>query len=221
MSQQLQIWCEKLKREVTEGTPVARRIRLMTAGEGTVWQQWEPVSELDAADWANEAEQLIGGLLLELPKRRVQLVFVAEDNGGATIANLPRSVTGTNANAQDLGTQNGAKALADAMTSVGKLMESTLEQARKMLEFQSTQLEKAQDNINDAHEFFMAIRQAELTHGEQESAASQIMIEQVKTAGPMLMSILEHVVKNHNSKQGLGGSVAAAAAAANNGAKAS
>ncbi len=219
MSQQLQIWCEKLKREVTEGTPLARRIRLMTAGEGTVWQQWEPVSELDAADWANEAEQLIGALLLELPKRRVQLVFVAEDNAGATIGNLPRSVTGSNPNAQDLGTQNGAKALADAMTSVGKLMEATLEQARKMLEFQSGQLEKAQDNINDAHEFFMAIRKAELEHTENDSAASQIMVEQVKTAAPMLMAMLQHVVTNY-SKPGSGG-IAAAANAATNGAKAS
>jgi hypothetical protein len=104
------------------------------------------------------------------------------------------------------------------MTSVGKLMESTLEQARKMLEFQSAQLEKAQDNINDAHEFFMAIRQAELSHTEQDSAASQMMMEQVKTAGPMVMQMIQHIVANA-SKQGLGGS--AAAAAATNGVKAS
>lgn len=220
MSQQLQIWCEKLKREITEGTPIARRIRLMTAGESTVWQQWEPVSELDAADWANEAEALISALTVELPKRRVQLVFTAEDHGGAPLATLARTVTGTNANAQDLGTQNGAKALADAMTSVGKLMESTLEQARKMLEFQSAQLEKAQENINDAHEFFMAIRKAELDHTEQDSAASQMMMEQVKTAGPMLMTLLSHIVQNAG-KQGLSGAAAAAAKATTNGATAS
>jgi len=218
MSQQLQIWCEKLKREVTEGTPVARRIRLMTAGEGTIWETWEPVSETDPAQFASDAESLISALVLELPKKRVQLIFVAEDNGGGSVANLPRTVTGQNQNAQDLGTQGGAKALADAMTSVGKLMETTLEQARKMLEFQSTQLEKAQDNINDAHEFFMAIRKAEVDHTEQDSAASQIMMEQVKTAGPMLMAMLQHVLTKQQSP---GSVVAAAATAATNGAKVS
>lgn len=219
MSQQLQIWCEKLKREVTEGTPVARRIRLMTAGEGTIWETWEPVSELDPAQFASDAETLIGALIIELPKKRVQLIFVAEDNGGGTVGNLPRTVTGQNQNAQDLGTQGGAKALADAMASVGKLMESTLDQAKKMLEFQAAQLEKAQDNINDAHEFFMAIRQAELTHTEQDSAASQLMMEQVKTAAPMLMTMIQHWATA--PKQPLGSAVAAAATAATNGAKVS
>lgn len=220
MSQQLQIWCEKLKREITPGTPAALRIRLMTVGESTVWQQWEPIRDLDPADWAVEAEALIAGIILDLPKRRVQLVFTAEDHGGAPVATLIRSVTGTNPNAQDLGTQNGAKALADAMTSVGKLMETTLEQARKMLDFQSLQLEKAQENINDAHEFFMAIRKAELTSTEQDGAASQMMIDQVKTAGPMLMTLLGHIVQNAG-KQGLGGAAAAAAKATTNGATAS
>jgi hypothetical protein len=214
MSQQLQLWCEKLKREVTEGTPVARRIRLMTAGEGTVWEQWEPVLELDPAQWASDAEQLISALLLELPKKRVQLIFVAEDNSGATIANLPRTVTGQNQNAQDLGTQNGAKALADAMAAVGKLSAATMEEAQKFMSFQAHQLEKLQEALVDAHEFFMAIRQAELNNTEQESAASQIMIEQVKQASPMLMTLLQSIIANAGNKSH-GGVVAAATAATN------
>ncbi len=219
MSQQLQMWCEKLKREVTEGAPLARRIRLMTAGEGTIWETWEPVAELDAVQFAADAEAMIGGLVLELPKRRVQLLFVAEDQSGATVANLIRSVTGTNAQAQDLGTQNGAKALADAMASVSKLMDATLEQSRKMMEFMAGRLENQQETIADFHEFFMAIRKAELEHTEQESAASKIMMEQVSQAGPMLMAMIQHWATS--PKANIGSAVAAAANAATNGAKVS
>jgi hypothetical protein len=221
MSQQLQAWCEKLKREVTEGAPLARRIRLMTAGEGTIWETWEPVADLDAAQFANEAEQLISALALELPKRRVQLIFVAEDHAGASCANVIRSVTGQNAQAQDLGTQNGAKALADAMASVSKLMDATLEQSRKMMEFQAQRLENQQETIADFHEFFMAIRKAELEHTEQESAASKIMMEQVSQAGPMLMAMIQHWATSGPAKQGIGGAAAAAVNAATNGAKVS
>ncbi len=221
MSQQLQQWCEKLKREVTQGAAMARRIRLMIVGEGVVFETWEPVAELDAAQWASDAENLITALLPELPKRRVQLVFQAEDAGGATVANVLRTVTGQNAQAQDLGTQNGAKALADAMTAVGKLMEHTLQQASKMLEIQAARIDKQDEVVADFHEFFMAIRKAELETNEQESAASKIMMEQVQQAGPIIMSLIQHWASNPGTKQGLGGAVAAAANAATNGAKAS
>ncbi len=220
MSQQLQMWCEKLKREVTEGAALARRIRLMIVGEGVVFETWEPVAELDSAQFASDAEQLIAALLIELPKRRVQLVFQAEDAGGATVANVLRTVTGQNAQAQDLGTQNGAKALADAMTAVGKLMEHTLQQASKMLEMQAARIDKQDETVADFHEFFMAIRKAELEHTEQESAASKIMMEQVSQAGPMLMAMIQHWATNP-AKQGIGGAAAAAVNAATNGAKVS
>lgn len=215
---QLQIWFEKIKREVTEGQPLARRVRLMTGDVGTIWETWENISDIDSAQWAIDGEALIAALVQELPKKRVQLVFSAEDATGAQVSNLPRTVMGQNVNAQDLGTQNGAKALADAMTSIGKLMETTLAQARGMLEFQAQQLEKAQENINDAHEFFMAIREAERTHTEQEGVASKVMMEQVQQATPMLMAMVQHWF---NSKQQGLGSAIGAASAASNGAKVS
>jgi len=221
MSQQLQQWCEKLKREVTEGAAMARRIRLMIVGEGTIFETWEPVAELEPAQFASDAEQLIAALIIELPKRRVQLVFQAEDSGGAAVANVLRTVTGQNAQAQDLGTQNGAKALADAMTAVGKLMADTLAQASKVMDKQAERIDKQDETIADFHEFFMAIRKAELENTEQESAASKIMMEQVQQAGPMIMALIQHWATNPATKQGLGSAVAAAANAATNGAKAS
>lgn len=212
MSVQLQTWLEKLKREVTEGSPMARRVRLCTVGDGTVWQTWEPLSELDPVEWANEAEALVTGLKSELPKRRIQLVFQAEDHGGATIGNLIRSVTGENPQAQDLGTANGPKALADAMVSIQKLMDATLESARKWTAFQTEHNEKLSQQLADYHELFMTIKKVELESEEQQSAASKIMLEQVQQAAPMLMQLFQHWATTPNKTNG--GTVAAVATTA-------
>jgi len=194
MSQQLSVFMEKLTREVTEGMQAPRRVRLMC--EGTVFETWEPIQGvgLDPEAWARDAETLVQALLPELPKRRVQLTFVAEDSAGASMGTLLRTVTGQNPSAQDLGTQNGAKALADAIASVAKTADAVLESARKMLEFQSTQLEKKDLQLAECHELFMAIKKVELEAGEQENAVSKIMTEQVQQALPLLMQLASHWV---------------------------
>jgi hypothetical protein len=192
MSQQLTVFMDKLVREVTEGMPVPRRVRLMS--EGTVFETWEPIHGigLEPELWAKDAETLIQALIPELPKRRVQLTFVAEDSAGATLSTLLRTVTGQNANAQDLGTQNGAKALADAIASVAKTTDFVGEMARKMLEYQAGQIEKLNGQLNEAHELFMAIKRAELETNENENVASRLLVEQFQQAAPMLLQLVEH-----------------------------
>ncbi len=212
MSQQLQVWCEKLQKEVTEGVPLAVRIKLMTVDTGTVFETWEPVSSLSPADWAADAEALLSSLKIELPKRRVSLVFVAEAASGSQVANHLRGIVGENPQAQDLGTQNGAKALADAMTAVQKLQTATLDEARKMLEFQAQQLERCRAEVDSSHEFFMAIRQAELESTENESAFNKVMTEQLQGALPLIMQVVQHWATSPG--KGLSGATAAAAAAA-------
>lgn len=194
MSQQLTVFMDKLVREVTEGMAVPRRVRLMS--EGTVFETWEPIHGigLEPELWAKDAETLIQALIPELPKRRVQLTFVAEDSAGATLSTLLRTVTGQNANAQDLGTQNGAKALADAIASVAKTTDFVGEMARKMLEYQAGQIEKLNGQLNDAHELFMAIKRVELETEENESAASRLLVEQLQQAAPMLLKLVDHWV---------------------------
>jgi len=211
MSQQLSTFMEKLVREVTEGMQAARRVRLMC--EGTVFETWEPIQGvgLDPDAWAKDAETLVQALLPELPKRRVQLTFVAEDSAGASMGTLLRTVTGQNPSAQDLGTQNGAKALADAIASVAKTADAVLESARKMLEFQSQQLEKKDLQLADCHELFMAIKKVELEAGENENAVGKIMTEQVQQALPLLMQLAQHWV-NSPAKTTNGSTVAAVVA---------
>lgn len=210
MSQQLAVFMEKLTREVTEGMQAPRRVRLMC--EGTVFETWEPIVGvgLDPDAWARDAETLVQALLPELPKRRVQLTFVAEDSAGASMGTLLRTVTGQNPSAQDLGTQNGAKALADAIAGVAKTMDAVLESARKMLEFQSVQLDRKDQQLAECHELFVAIKKVELESGEQENAVGRIMTEQVQQALPLLMQLAEHWMKSPKTTNG--GSVAAVVA---------
>lgn len=215
---QLATWIETLVHEVTEGTAAPRRVRL--ACEGTVFETWEPIVGvgLEPEQWAKDAETLVQALLPELPKRRIQLQFVAEDSAGATIKTHLRTVTGQNANAQDLGTQNGAKALADAIASVAKTADAVLETARKMMDFQNATIENQAKHLSDAHELFMAIRKTELEGEEQQNTAGKIMTEQLQQAAPLLMQLVEHWVKNAPAKVTSGGSAASAAAATTNGA---
>jgi len=216
MSQQLATFMEKLLREVTEGLPVPRRVRLMC--EGTVFESWEPLQgmNIDPDSWAKDAETLVQALIPELPKRRVQLSFVAEDSAGATLATLLRTVTGQNASAQDLGTQNGAKALADALASVAKTTDATLEQARRMMDFQASIIEKQNTTLFEFHELFMAIKKAELDATEEGSAVTRIMGEQLQQAAPILMELVQHWAKSPpRSNGGAVASVAAPAAAPN------
>lgn len=211
---QLVAFMEKLVREVTEGMQAARRVRLMC--EGTVFETWEPIQNagIEPDAWARDAETLIQALLPELPKRRVQLTFVAEDSAGASIATMLRTVTGQNASAQDLGTQNGAKALADAIASVAKTADAVLESARKMLDFQSTQLETKDRQLAECHELFMAIKKVELESGEQENAVTKIMSEQLQQAMPLVMTLVEHWAKSPN-KVPNGGALASVVTSAN------
>ena len=219
MSQQLTVFMEKLVREVQEGQAAARRVRLIC--EGTTFETWEPIQNAGIVpeEWATQAEALVSALQTELPKRRVQLSFIAEDSTGATLSTVLRTVTGQNANAQDLGTQNGAKALADAIASVAKTTDFVGEMARKMLQYQSEQIEKLSSQLAEAHELFMNIKKAELEANETQNAAAGIMLEQVQNAAPLLLQLLENWAKSPPKSPG--GVVASVANAVTNGAHAS
>lgn len=186
------VFMDKLVHEVEAGQASARRVRLMC--EGTTFETWEPIQGVDMnpTQWGDDVETLVGALLAELPKRRVQLTFVAEDTTGATLATLLHTVTGQNASAQDLGTQNGAKALADSIASVAKTVEAVGETARKMMDWQNHVIETQNKTLFEYHELFMAIRKAELETEESQGAVAKVMTEQLTQAAPLMMQLLQH-----------------------------
>ena len=207
MSNGLELFMEKLVREVTDGVAVARRVKLIA--EGNTYETWEPIQSagIEPGVWAAQAENIIAALTTELPKKRIQLQFIAEDHAGATLSTHMRTVQGQNANAQDIGTQGGAKALSDAMAGVAKTMEATLDQARKMMEFQATQLDKAYAQINENHEVLLAIHKLELEEGETANALTQAFTEQFKDAAPLLLQLGQHWLSTATKKT-TGGAVA-------------
>ena len=189
------MFMEKLVHEVEAGQPAARRVRLLC--EGTTFETWGPIQGVDMnpEQWGTDVETLIAALLDEFPKRRCQLSLVAEDSTGATLGTVLHTVTGRNANAQDLGTQNGAKAIADSLVSIAKTMDAVGESARKMMQFQADQLESVHKTLFEYHELFMAIRQAELNTTEEQGAVAKVLQEQVTQAAPILIQVLSHWAK--------------------------
>jgi hypothetical protein len=217
--QQLRAFAEKWMREITDGEPVPRRIKLTF--EGTLFETWEPIIKQDPEQWCNEVETLIVPWLEELPKRRCQLYFTVEDQHGAVLATLIRSEQGKNATLQDLGTNNGAKALADSMASIQKTVEATLKMSRDMLEFSMGELTKAHERLNKQvdqnqqwAELFQKLQQAELEGAEQENALTKVLSEEVGKSMPMLMQLAQHFALRGMGNAGKGSMAAAAAAAA-------
>jgi hypothetical protein len=217
--QQLVVFAAKWMREIEEGGPVARRIKL--AFEGTLFETWEPILNQDPQLWCAEVETLIVSWLDELPKRRCQLTFTVEDNAGNVLATLIRSEQGKNAGMQDLGTNNGAKALADAMASIQKTAEATMKMCRDACEFYSSELQKAHDRLNKSTdqnqewaELFQKLQQAELERADTDNALTKVLTEEVGKSMPMLMQVAQHLAMKGLNGSGKGPLAAAAAAAA-------
>jgi hypothetical protein len=212
MNQQVAIFAQKhMGREIQEGVPYARRIALTI--EGQPIERWEPVSELDPGQWCEELRTLLDQLADELPKKRCQVVLTAEDVNGGTLGQCLTNVQGRNASIQDLGTQNGAKALSDAMQSTAKTMDSVLKMARDMMDFQAGQLEKYAKQNHDFVELFQALQKIQVDDEKQESAVSALLLEHVKEASPLIMALAQKWLESPGSGlgRGIGNAVAAAA----------
>jgi hypothetical protein len=213
----LHIWAEKQMREVTEGVRPCSRIVLTS--DNITWEKWEPVIGLDPAQWCAEAEALLNALAEELPKRRVQMTFTAEDTTGATLATHLRSVQGKNQQAADLGTQAGAKALADGIASIAKTCEATLGIARNMMEFQASQLSRAEDDLKTrgeelrkAHELLAMIQKIEIEEGVGANPVGDALAAHVNEAAPLALQAIQYWLEKRQADLKIAAAKPAAAA---------
>jgi len=182
----LKAWAERVIRVVENGA-TAKRIRLTT--DGNVWETWEaPFPPID--EWVQGAEDLLLVLAEELPTRRVPVTFTAEDGAGAVLSTLPKSITGKNKVAAELGQNQHAKAQADAMASLAATMETILRLARLQCETSGTQLEKQAQQIYDLVELARAKQDAELLQSNESTDAQQKLVQQFTDAAPMLLQAL-------------------------------
>lgn len=211
----LEDWAKKGFQVVDQNGTTWKRIQLTT--DGQVWQTWEaPFSE--ASVWAQEADTLMNQLAEEFPIKRVGLMFTAQDGSGGVLAQLPQSVMGRNKAAAEFSSQGASKALSEAMRSLAETMDQVLKTAREQLAAQSLRIESDQEEIRNLHELMRAQRELEAVEKEQTNAVSDILISQLKEAGPLAMQALELVMKKAAEKKATPAIAEAAAAATSNGA---
>jgi hypothetical protein len=74
-----------------------------------------------------------------------------------------------------------------------------LAQARNMMDWQAAQLERYGRENLEFVELFQALQKADLEQGEQSSAASQILVEQLRDAGPLLMALGQAYIQKMQS----------------------
>jgi hypothetical protein len=201
----LEIWAEKQMKEVTDGVRPCARIVLTS--DNITWEKWEPIVGLDPKQWCAEAEALLNALAEELPKRRVQMTFTAEDMTGATLATHLRSVQGKNQQAADLGTQAGAKALADGIASIQKTAEATLNMAREMMQFQADQMKRLEgdlvqrgDELRKAHELLAMIQKIEIEEGITQNPVGEALAAHVNEAAPLALQAIQYWLEKRQAE---------------------
>jgi hypothetical protein len=193
----LQNWADKQMREVTEG--VRPPARIVLTSEGVTWERWEPVMGLDPAEWTRATESYLDALADELPKRKVQLTFSAEDATGATLSTFLRTITGRNQAAADLGTQAGAKALADGIASIAKTTDAVLLTARNMMEFMGDQIRKREEDLSlrekdlrEAHALIAMIQKIEAEEGTASNPVAGALAKHIDDAAPMALQAVSY-----------------------------
>jgi hypothetical protein len=148
------------------------RVRLVVVEESETVQVWEADqftgAETMAQEWVDEVDSLLEALCEDWPVRSIRLQFVAEGNGGTTRGTFLRTVRGKSKEASAK-PANDLRAQVDAMASISKTVQHTLEMVNAQV-LQSTRVIEAQgEAMNQSTQLIIALRR-EL---ESEKAASK------------------------------------------------
>jgi len=171
-----------------EGAKIAL-IRLTS--DGAQWETWAaPFPELET--FVQEAEAIKQQIAAECPIRRVPLMFTAEASSGAVIAQYPTSVQGTNKQADALAGSgnNAAKAFAEAMEGISRVVVATLKSAEIQVATVTKTLESQATQIHDLIEYHRVKQELELTETKNNSSAQDVVIAQVKEVLPLIPQAL-------------------------------
>jgi hypothetical protein len=190
-------WAERGFKTVSENGTRWQSVRLTS--DGQTWMTWD-APFLEPAAWAQEAAELLDQLAAEFPVKRCALLFTAEDSTGGIIAQHPHSVMGRNKQAAEFGAQGASKAMSEAMRSLAETMDAVLKTARDQMAAQSLRIEADQEEIRALHDLMRAQREAEAVAVDQSNAVSDILIGQLKEAGPLVMQGLELVMSKAAAK---------------------
>lgn len=187
--------------------PAAKLVRL--SSDGAVWMTWEPPFP-DLETFLVEAEAVKSSIAEECPIRRVALMFTAETGAGLVLQQFPSSVQGKNKNADALAGSgnNAAKAFAEAMEGISRVVVAVLKSSEIQVTSLTKTLESQAEQIHDLIEYHRAKQELELTEQKDNTDASAMVMAQVKELLPQIPVALELFLKDKANSQ-----VAAAAAA--------
>jgi hypothetical protein len=198
---QLLEWAKRNLVPAAEGEPLAtKQVQLST--ENQTWDTWTvPVPDLD--QWVQQANALVTTLTAEMPVRYINFVFTALTAEGTTRSTHQIRVMGTNKAAGELSQSANAqasKAFAEAMTLITNVVSSTLKSAQIQLDSLTKTLESQAEQLHDLHEYNRALKEQEVlaetkTAGDPMAAIS----EQIRQAGPVLMSALEMMLEERKT----------------------
>lgn len=206
----LNTWVERVARTVEENGASARRVRLIATEDGGTIQVWEHEEYSGRSDdWCEEVDDLLNALADDWPCRLVRLQFIAEDQAGGVRATLYKSVRGRNAEAPKTQSE-GLKAQTDAMASLSRTMQHTLElvnsqvtSARQVIDSQAAAFSMQTDLV-------IALR-GELANAQAQVNRAQLTQNADQLIGGMLEQ-LPDLIKLWKSATRVGGGASGASA---------
>jgi hypothetical protein len=218
----LREWAQKALREVEQDGTAARCVRLTTPGDGTTWETWNhPFPDVET--FLNESAGVIDGIANECPVRRVPLMFTAETATGTVLTQFPTSVQGKNKQADALAGSgnNAAKAFAEGMEGLSRVMAAVLKSAEVQVTSLTKTLESQANQIHELIEYHRAKQELELTEERENTNAQGMMMDQLKEVLPLIPQALELFLqdKKISNAADLAKATAAAVTKTTNGAK--
>lgn len=186
----LREWATKAFKEVEQDGTSSKTVRL--TGDATTWETWQsPLPDVDT--FLVEAAGVMDQIANECPIKRVPLMFTAESGTGAVLTQFPTSVQGKNKNADALAGSgnNAAKAFAEAMEGISRVVVAVLKSAETQTTSLTKTLESQANQIHELIEYHRAKQELELTEQKQDSNAQSMMMDQLKEVLPLIPQALE------------------------------
>ena len=124
-----------------------------------------------------------------MPVRRVRIMFTAESASGTVLSQHPTSVQGTNKNADALAGSgnNAAKAFAEAMEGISRVVVATLKSAEVQVGSLTKTLENQANQIHELIEYHRVKQEVEMMETKAENNDVQaLVLAQLKEVLPML-----------------------------------
>jgi hypothetical protein len=209
-------WAERTLKTVEENGHAIARVKLMSV-EGNAWETWEAPFPAPA-DFVRELETVTAALAEEWPKKKIQVLLVAEDTGGTVHSQCPYSVWGKNQSAHGaLFSNDGSRALAEGMDQIVRTQERVLASANTQLRIQQEFAEKLMQQNHELLDYIRVSKEREALEAAQNNQVTNMLGDAFKEHLPLLLDVVQKLsAKSGGSTAGkiLNGAKAAAKVAA-------